>query len=157
MSQELESNALDLVKQKGFYHYEYTTDFEKFEKKFPRKEKFPSSLTGREIGDKDYEHAVKAWNAFEMKTMKDYQDLYLKYVLLLADIFEEIGNISLKSYGLCPSHYLSYAQYHKSWVWTYVRADMCLFFEKGMRGRVPVFLRLDLRDIYIGGIKTFCP
>ena len=36
-----------------------------------------------------------------MKTMKDYHDLYLKCdVLLLADI------ISLKNYGLCPSHYL---------------------------------------------------
>ena len=43
-----------------------------------------------------------------MKTIKDYHDLYLKCdVLLLADVFENFRNISLKNYGLCPSHYLS--------------------------------------------------
>ena len=42
-----------------------------------------------------------------MKTMKDYDDLYLKcHVLLLADVFEKFRNNSLKKYGLCPSHYL---------------------------------------------------
>ena len=45
---------------------------------------------------------------FEMKTMKDYQDLYLKFdVLLLIDVFEKFRNNSLKSHGLCSSHYLS--------------------------------------------------
>ena len=40
--------------------------------------------------------------------MKGYHDLYWKYdVLLLADVFEEFRNNSLKNYGLCPSHYLS--------------------------------------------------
>ena len=43
-----------------------------------------------------------------MKTMKDYQDLYLKCsVLLLADVFEKFRNNILKNHGLCPSHYLS--------------------------------------------------
>ena len=30
LSQEFESNVLDLVKVKGFYHYEYMSDFKKF-------------------------------------------------------------------------------------------------------------------------------
>ena len=48
------------------------------------------------------------WKKFEMKTMKDYHDLYLKCdVSLLADVFEKFKNNSLKNYGLCPSHYLS--------------------------------------------------
>ena len=43
-----------------------------------------------------------------MKTMKDYHDLYLKCeVLLIADVFKKFRSNSLKSYGLCPSHYLS--------------------------------------------------
>ena len=43
-----------------------------------------------------------------MKTMKDYDDLYLKYdVFLLADIFEKFRNNSLKNYRSCPSHSLS--------------------------------------------------
>ena len=53
MSQEFGSNTLNLVKQKGFYCYEYMSRFEKFEEKLPSKEKFYSSLTGKEIFDKD--------------------------------------------------------------------------------------------------------
>ena len=30
LSQEFDNNVLDLVNQKGFYSYEYMTDFEKF-------------------------------------------------------------------------------------------------------------------------------
>ena len=48
--------------------------------------------------DKDYEHAVKFWNAFERKTMTDY-------VMLIADVFEKFRNNSLNNYGLCLSHY----------------------------------------------------
>ena len=41
---------------------------------------------------------------FEMKTMKDYHDAYLKRdVLLSAYLFEKFRNYSLKNYGLCPS------------------------------------------------------
>ena len=50
----------------------------------------------------------KVWNKFEMKTMKDYHNLYLKCdVLLLVDVFEKFRNNSLTNYRLCPSHYLS--------------------------------------------------
>ena len=84
------------------------SDFEKFKEQLPSKEKFYSSLTGKTIIDREYEHVLKVWNKFEMKTMKDYHDLYLKCdVLLLADVFEKIRNNSLKNYGLYPSHYLS--------------------------------------------------
>ena len=42
------------------------------------REKFYCSLTDKKISDKDYKHAVKVWNVFEIKTMKDYHGLYLK-------------------------------------------------------------------------------
>ena len=45
LSQEFDSNVLDLVKQKGFYPYEYMNIFEKFEKELPSKEKLYNSLT----------------------------------------------------------------------------------------------------------------
>ena len=54
VSQEFDNNILDLVKQKGFYAYEYMSDFEKFKKELPRKEKFYSSLTDRKINDKKW-------------------------------------------------------------------------------------------------------
>ena len=42
LSQEFDNNALHLVKQKGFYPYEYMRDFKKFEEQLPSKEKFYS-------------------------------------------------------------------------------------------------------------------
>ena len=47
MCQEFDNNVLDLVKQKGFYPYEYIRDFEKFKEDLVSKENFYSSLTGR--------------------------------------------------------------------------------------------------------------
>ena len=65
-------------------------------------------LTGKNIGGKGCEDDLKVWNKFEMKTMKDYHDFYLKYdVLVLADVFEKFRNNSLKNDGLHPSHCLS--------------------------------------------------
>ena len=65
---------------------------------------FYDSLTNRKINDKEYEHVLNVWNKFQMKTIKDYYDLYLKCdVLLLADVFETFRNNSFKNYGLCES------------------------------------------------------
>ena len=42
-----------------------------------------------DITDKDYEHAQKVWEAFEIKNLRDYHDLYVQRdSLLLADVFE---------------------------------------------------------------------
>ena len=38
------------------------------------------------------------WDRFDIKTMKGYQDLFLK-----CDVFI----VSLKHYGICPSHYIN--------------------------------------------------
>ena len=73
-------------------------DSDKFKEQLPRKEKFYSSLTGKKISDKEYEHVHKVLNKFDMKTVKDYHNLYLKCnVLLLADVFEKFRNNSLKN------------------------------------------------------------
>ena len=37
LSQQLDSNVLDLVQQKGLHPYEYMSNFEKFKQKFPSK------------------------------------------------------------------------------------------------------------------------
>ena len=64
-------------------------------------------MTDRKISDKEYEHVLNAWRKFEMETMKDYHDLFLKgKVLLLIGMFEKFWNNSLENYGLCPIHYL---------------------------------------------------
>ena len=51
--------------------------FEKL-KALPSKDKFYSSLTQDGISDKNYEHVVNVWKTFDEKSMKNYNDLYLK-------------------------------------------------------------------------------
>ena len=79
MSQEFDNNILDIVKQNGFYPYEYMSDFEKFKEELPSKEKIFSSLTDRKITDKEYERVLNVWKKFEVKTMKGYQNLFKGY------------------------------------------------------------------------------
>ena len=73
LSQEFDNNILDLVQQKVFYPYEYMTDFKRFKEQLPSKEKLYSSLTGKKISNKKYDHILKVWNKFEMTTIKNYQ------------------------------------------------------------------------------------
>ena len=80
------------------------SDFEKFKEKLPINEKFCSLLFDRKVNDKEYEHVLNVWKKFEIETIKDYHDLYLKCdVLLLADVFENLFKNCFKNYGLCPS------------------------------------------------------
>ena len=65
----------------------------KFKDELLTKEKFDTLLTDMKIRGKNYEHVLNIWNKFEMRTMKDYGELYLKYdVLSLVNMFETIGN-----------------------------------------------------------------
>ena len=64
------------------------SNFEKFKEELSCKGKFYSSLTGKKISGKEYEHIFKVWNKPEMKTMKDSHDLlqqmFLKNLEIIA-------------------------------------------------------------------------
>ena len=78
------------------------------ENKLPPKESFYSTLTREDISDEDYQHAQKVWEAFEIKSMEGYLELYNETdVLLLADVFENFRIICLENYKLDPAHYFS--------------------------------------------------
>ena len=97
----------DLVRRKGVYHYDYVDSITKLsETKLPPQEQFYSELNHSHISDEDYEHARKVWNLFQMKTMRDNLDLYLKTdVLLLADVFENFRDVCIENYKLDPAWY----------------------------------------------------
>ena len=98
-----------LIKRKGVYPYEYMNTEERFnETKLPPKKAFYSRLTGEGITEEDYKHALNVWNAFNMKTILDYHELYNETdVLLMADVFENFRNNNLKIYGLDQGHYFT--------------------------------------------------
>ena len=138
----------EILKQKGFYPYEYMNTEEKFNNtKLPPREAFYSKLSGRGITEKDYKHAWNVWNSFKMKTFKEYHELYNKTdVLLLADVFENFRDICLKNYGLDPVYYFT----APGLAWDACLKitnidlellsdpDMLLMFEKGIRGGISI-------------------
>ena len=137
---------VELIKQKGFYPYEFMDTEEKFnDTKPPPREAFYSKLTGRGITEKNYKHVLNVWNTFKMKTMKDYHKLYNETdVLLLADVFENFRDLCLKIYGLDPVYYFT----APGLAWdaclkiTNINLEllsepnMLLMFEKGIRGGI---------------------
>ena len=120
--------------------------FEKFaETALPPKESFLSTLSGEGISDADLEHGQKVWNAFGVRNMGDYHDIYMQTeVALLADVFENFREICGRQYGLDPAHY--YTAPGLSWdallkktgveLELFTDYDMHLFVEKGMRGGI---------------------
>ena len=93
----------------------------------------------------DYQHAKNVWKTFNMKTFREYHDLYLKLdVLLLSDVFENFRDVCIKNYGLDPAWY--YTSPSLSWdamlKLTKVKLElltdinMLLMFEQGVRGGV---------------------
>ena len=138
----------EILKQKGFYPYEYMNTEEKFnDTKLPPREAFYSKLSGRGIKEKDYNHAWNVWNTFKMKTFKEYHELYnITYVLLLADVFENFRDLCLKIYGLDPVYYFTAPGL--AWdaclkitdIYLELLSDlnMLLLFEKGIRGGISI-------------------
>ena len=139
---------VELIKQKGFYPYEYMDKIEKFnDPKPPLREAFYSKLTGRGISEKNYKHVLNVWNTFKMKSFKDYHELYNETdVLLLADVFENFRDLCLKIYGLDPAYYFT----APGLAWDACLKmtdidlellsdpDMLLMFEKGIRGGISI-------------------
>ena len=137
---------LDLMSKKGVYSYDFMDSMEKFEiKELPKIEEFYSTLNEEHISEKDYNHAKEVWNAFRIKNMGEYHDLYLQSdVLLLTDVFENFRNTCMQYYGLDPCHY--FTNPGLSWdamlKMTNVKLElmtdinMYQFIEKGMRGGV---------------------
>ena len=140
------SEEVELIKQKGFYPYEFMDTEEKFNlTKLPPREAFYSKLSGRGISEKDYKHAWNVWYTFKMKTFKDYHELYNETdVLLLADVFENFRNLCLKIYGLDPVYYFTAPglAWDACLKMTNINLellsdpDMLLMFEKGIRGGI---------------------
>ena len=68
-----------LLLRKGVYPYSYVDNEHKLsEKLLPPKDAFFNDLTQDDISDKDYHHACQIWTKFQLKTLGDYHDLYIK-------------------------------------------------------------------------------
>ena len=120
--------------------------FKRFnEDKLPDKCEFFSSLKDKCISKEEYDRAINIWNVFNVKTLGEYHDLYLKaYVLLLEDVFEKFIKTCFEYYRLDPCHYFSSpglswdAMLKMTGVELKLISDITMhfFIEKGMRGGI---------------------
>ena len=141
-----EGDNFELLRRKGVYPYDYMDSLEKSDDdKLPSKEEFYLRLNNTEISDEDHQHAQNVWNVFDMKTVREYHDLYLKSdVLLLADVFENFRDVCMSNYGLDPCWYykspgLSWDALLKTtniYLENITDPDMYLFFEEGTTGGI---------------------
>ena len=137
-----------LLKQKGFFPYDYLDSLEKLkEDKAPTQKAFNSKLTSKGINNRNYAHVLEVWKSANIKTFKDYLMLYnISDVLLLADVFENFRGVCLKNYKLDPVHY--YTAPGLSWdamlKMTKINLellsdiDMLLMVENGIRGGISI-------------------
>ena len=120
--------------------------WEKFnETTLPEKEEFYSNLNLEEINYADYMHGKRVCKDFEIKTLGEYHDLYLKSdTLLLPDVFENFRKICKKIYQLAPTKFVSAPRL--AW-WAALKnaevkfellidIDMLLMVEKGIKGEI---------------------
>ena len=120
--------------------------WEKFsEKSLANKESFYSELNKEDITYKDYAHAQKMWEVFEIKNLGEYHDLYVKIdAFLLANVFEKFRDKCTEIYGVDPSYF--YTAPGLAWQACFKKADvklellididMLMMVEKGIRGGI---------------------
>ena len=142
------TEQIKLLKQKGFYPYEYMDSIEKLkDTKPPPQQAFYSKLSGKGINNYNYNHVLNVWETFKMKSLKEYHEVYnITDVLLLADVFENFRDICLKNYGLDPVYY--YTAPGLAWdamlKMTKINlellsdVDKLLMVEKGIRGGISI-------------------
>jgi hypothetical protein len=138
----------ELLLEKGIFPYEWFDSFEKFNwTELPPQDAFYSELEEEGVTDEEYERAQNVWTSMECQTFKNYHDLYLKMdTVLLADVFENFRDLSMRTYGLDPAHYLTTPSLTWDACLKHTNVDlelitdpeMFLFFESAMRGGISV-------------------
>ncbi len=129
--------------QKLVYPYSFMSSWEKFNEAIPPAKMFHNDLTQEDIDEETYDRLLKACDLFNISTLGQLHDLYLKIdVLILASVFEFYRTMGLNEYGLDPAHYISApsfsfdAMLFKTDVSLELLSDqkMYEFIEQGMRG-----------------------
>ena len=76
------------------------------ETELPSIDKFYCNVQKKPFSQKDYAHAKKVWNVFNMKTLGYYHNLYVQAdTAQLSDVFESFRSTCLKVYNLDQAHF----------------------------------------------------
>ncbi|KAJ8972418.1 hypothetical protein NQ317_011063 [Molorchus minor] len=89
----LDDGKLKLLMRKGVFFYDYLDKIERLdETKLPDIEHFYNKLNDMNIDETNYAHAQLIWLTFNIQTLGEYSDLYMKTdIILLTSVFETFG------------------------------------------------------------------
>ncbi|KAE9521800.1 hypothetical protein AGLY_017801, partial [Aphis glycines] len=133
------NKTLDLVTRKGVFPYEYIDNWSKLnETRLPSKSAFYNSLKDEEINNNDYSHAKKIWKVFNIKTLGEYSDLYLKTdVAILTDVFENFRDLCLSTLSLDPAHYMTAPGFAFDCMLKYTKGGICQSVKRYAKANIP--------------------
>lgn len=133
-----------LVSKKGILCYDYIKNFNVLdEPNLPLYEKFYNKMNDCNIPKEDYQHALKVYEKFNCKSLKDYTKIYLLIdVLALVDVYLAFRDTMLKTHKLDICHFFTLASYSfdaclrksKVELELITDIDILLFFERAIRG-----------------------
>ena len=126
--------------RKLVYPYDYVDSFQKFDEQIPGIDAFYNTLNDEELALGEYKRLIGTCRLFNITTLGQLHDLYLKIdVLILACVFEDYRRLGLEIFELDPCYYVSSPSYSFDamlWV-TKVKLELLIdkemysFFEKG--------------------------
>ena len=152
----LNNDKINLIMKKGIFPYSWFDNLNKLNNTcLPNQSDFFNDLKNEHISDDDYNHAIKVWESFNIKTFKEYHDIYMMLdTLLLADIYNEFVETCLNNYKVDPGYYLSAPGMSMDAFLNYgtinnkpmeiellTDCDQYLFFEKMIRGGVSTIFK----------------
>ena len=109
------------------------------------KDKYYSDLNMSNISDNDLKHVEKVCNAFKIKVLRKYYDLYVQSdTLLLTDVFEAFRKTCISFYELDPTYFVSLPGFPWTALLKLTKVElelltdkaMLLMFEEGTRGEI---------------------
>ena len=83
-----EKDRFECALQKLIYPYDYIDGFERFEEPIPDQSAFYNKLNDEDLSDEDYERLLHICKVFDVKTLGELHDLYLR--LIYFDHFSDI-------------------------------------------------------------------
>ena len=103
---------IDLLTRKEPMFYSLIKSYETLNNTtIPSREQCIDDMKGEMMPKDEYDHMVKLWNTFDIKTWGEYYELYnVLDVTLMGDTFEHFRNTTLKAFGVDPIHYITAPQ-----------------------------------------------
>ena len=111
-SKQWSDEYIDLLTRKEPMFYTLIKSYDSINNTLiPSREQYIDDMKGEMMPQDEYDHMVKLWKTFDIKTWGEYYELYnVLDVTLMADAFEHFRNTTLNAFGVDPMHYITKPQ-----------------------------------------------